>query len=60
MLTLDVQTERLDAPLEVVLVEFLMRLPPAPGFAVARPPGWVAHGARLTDVSLFRQVVTIN
>jgi hypothetical protein len=60
VLTLDVQTERLDAPLEVVLVEFLMRLPPAPGFAVARPPGWVAHGARLTDVSLFRQVVTIN
>jgi len=60
VLTLEVQTERLDAPLAMVLVEFLMRLPPAPGFDVERPPGWVAHGRRLTDVALFRQLVTID
>jgi len=60
VLTLDVQTERLDAPLEMVLVEFLMRLPLAPGFDAERPPGWVAHGRRLTDVALFRQLVTID
>jgi len=59
-LTLELQTERLDAPLEVVLVEFLMRLPPVPGFDVERPPGWVAHGRRFTDASLFRQLVSIE
>lgn len=60
VLTLDVQTERLDVPLEMVLVEFLMRLPPAPGFDLERPPGWVPHGGRLTDAALFRQLVTIE
>jgi hypothetical protein len=59
-LTLELQTERLDAPLEMVLVEFLMRLPPVPGFDVERPPGWVAHGRRLTDAALFRQLVSID
>jgi hypothetical protein len=47
-------------PLELVLVEFLMRLPPVPGVDTERPPGWVAHGGRLTDASVFRQVIRID
>ena len=59
-LVLDLTTEDLSAPLELVLVEFLMRLPPVPGVNLKRPVGVVAHGGRLTDASLFRQVVSFE
>jgi hypothetical protein len=59
-LVLDLTTEDLSAPLELVLVEFLMRLPPVPGVNLERPAGVVAHGGRLTDASLFRQVVSFE
>jgi len=59
-LSLDLQTEQTASPVELVLVEFLMRLPPAPGFDTQRPPGVIAHGRLLTDASLFRQVMTFD
>ena len=59
-LVLDLTTEDLSAPLELILVEFLMRLPPVPGVNLERPAGVVAHGGRLTDASLFRQVVSFE
>lgn len=59
-LVLDLATEDLSTSLELILVEFLMRLPPVPGVNVERPVGVVAHGQRLTDASLFRQVVSFE
>jgi hypothetical protein len=60
VLLLELQSERLETPIEFVLVEFFMRLPPIPGAELERPPGVVAHGRRLTDVSLFRQVLAFE
>ncbi len=60
VLTIDLQPGRIDEPASVVVVEYLMRLPPVPGLDLERPPGWVAHAGRLTDVSLFRQVEWIE
>ena len=59
-LTLELLMTADGGPLELVLVEFLMRLPPVPGVDTERPPGWVAHGGRLTDASVFRQVIRID
>ncbi|MCH7826119.1 MAG: M28 family peptidase [Acidobacteria bacterium] len=56
-LVLDLATEDLSGPVELVLVEYLMRLPPVAGARIERPAGVVAHAGRLTDVSLFRQVL---
>jgi hypothetical protein len=57
ILTLDLQIDDPAAPIELVLVETAMRLPEVPGLDTRRPAELVAHGARLTDVSLFRQVL---
>ena len=57
VLVLDLATEDLSGPIELVLVEFLMRLPPVPGAPIERPAGVVAHAGRLTDLALFRQVL---
>ena len=56
-LVLDLATEDLSGPVELVLVEFLMRLPPVPGAPIERPAGVVAHARRMSDLSMFRQVV---
>lgn len=60
VLTLDLQSPADGPAPRLVLVEFLMRLPPVPGIDTERPPGWVAHGGRLTDASLFRQVIEVD
>ncbi len=60
VLTLDLRTAQPGTPLELLLVEFQMRLPSIAGMETGRPPGWVAHGGRLTDVTLFRQVMRIE
>jgi hypothetical protein len=57
-LVLDLATQDLDGPIELAVIEVVMRLPPLPG--VERPPGVTAHLGRLTDMSLFRQVVRIE
>jgi hypothetical protein len=56
-LVLDLETER-EGPLELVVVEVIMRLPALPG--VERPPEVTPHARRVTDMSLFRQVVRIE
>jgi len=60
VLTLDFITDLPAAPLEIVVVEFQMRFPQLPGVDTERPAGWVAHARRLTDASLFRQLITIE
>jgi MFS family permease len=55
VLDLEIQDE---APLELVVVETVMRLPALPG--VERPPDVTAPVERLTDRSLFRQLVRIE
>lgn len=60
VLTIELVAESAEARIELVLVEFLMRLPPVPGVDTERPPGWTAHARRLTDASLFRQTITIE
>jgi hypothetical protein len=56
-LVLDLEVEA-DGPMELVVVEGVMRLPELPG--VERPPEVTADAGRLTDLSLFRQVVRIE
>jgi hypothetical protein len=60
ILTLDIRAVDPTAPVELVVVEVMMRLPPIAGIDTQRPPGWTPHAGRLTDVSLFRQVITIE
>jgi len=57
VLTLDLQIDDPAAPIELVLVETAMHLPEIRGIDTRRPAELVAHGARLTDVSLFRQLL---
>ena len=56
-LVLDLEIEG-GAPIEVVIVEGIMRLPPLDG--VERPPDVTPYAGRLTDMSLFRQDVRID
>jgi hypothetical protein len=56
-LLLDLEIEG-EGPIELAVIEGVMRLPDLPG--VARPPEVTAHAGRLTDQSLFRQVVRIE
>ena len=59
VLALDLQTEDLGGPIELVLVEFAMQFPELVlGPFPRRESLYVAHGNRLTDVSLYRQVLT--
>lgn len=60
VLTVELRTDPRVTGLELALVEFLMRLPPVAGVDTERPPGWVAHAGRLSDVSMFRQVIAIE
>jgi hypothetical protein len=57
-LVLDLEIKDGEAPIELVIVEGVMRLPELPG--VERPPDVTPHADRLTDMSLFRQVVRIE
>ena len=59
-LVLDLAVDDPSIPVELVLVEFVMRLPPVPGVDIERPAGFVAHGRRLTDVAMFRQVLRLE
>ena len=56
-LVLDLEIEGHE-PIELAVVEGVMRLPALPG--VDRPPKVTAHAGRLTDMSLFRQVMRIE
>jgi MFS family permease len=56
-LVLDLETED-DGPMELVIVEGVMRLPKLPG--LERPRGVTAHAGRLTDMALVRQVMRIE
>jgi hypothetical protein len=56
-LVLDLEIEG-EGPIELAVVEGVMRLPDLPG--VERPPEVTSHARRLTDMSLFRQVVRIE
>jgi hypothetical protein len=47
-----------DGPVELVVVEGIMRLPALPN--IERPPEVTPHANRPTDMSLFRQVVRIE
>jgi MFS family permease len=57
-LVLDLATQDLDGPIELAVIEVVMRLPAVP--EAERPAGVTAHLGRLTDRSLFRQVVRIE
>ena len=57
-LVLDIEIEGSEAPVELVIVEGVMRLPALPG--VERPADVTAPVERLTDRALFRQVVQID
>ena len=50
----------LDSAFELVLVEFVMRLPPLADVDTERPPGWTPHARRLTDASMFRQLIRVQ
>jgi hypothetical protein len=56
-LVLDLEIEG-DGPIELIVVEGVMRLPDLPG--VERPPEVTPHASRPTDMSLFRQIVRIE
>jgi hypothetical protein len=60
VLTLDLQIDDPAAPIELVLVETAMHLPEIPGLDTRRPAELVAHGARLTDDLLFRQLLRFD
>jgi hypothetical protein len=57
-LVLDIEIDAAETPLELVVVEGVMRLPRRAG--VERPPEVTADVGRPTDMSLFRQVVRIE
>jgi hypothetical protein len=59
VLTVDLEAP-LDTPFELVLVEFVMRLPPLAEVNTERPPGWTPHAGRLTDASMFRQLIRVQ
>jgi MFS family permease len=58
VLVLDLEIQNDEAPIELVIVEGVMHLPALPG--VERPPDVTPHADRLTDISLFRQVVRVE
>ena len=58
VLVLDLQTEDLDGPIELVLVELAMQFPELVlGPIPRRGSLYVAHANRLTDMALYRQVL---